>query len=333
MNVATGGFIQEEVKSVLPSLASLKLPVSSDLSLDAALTIYEALRPIMPAPASGAQRTADRLTDIVPHFEALILDGFGVINVGADPVEGIHDFLAIAADHDVTIMVLTNGATLETDMTAQKYANWNLPIPKAHVVSSRNAFIRDFLEPGGFGQVGILSKHARPPLFEGMLSLADYDVGDADFWERADHFAFLSAVDWQEEDQAQLEAALQKRPRPVHIANPDVTSPQTAFYAAEPGYWAARLMQTCDVPVHWYGKPHQPAYNLAFDALKTVTGRDIPRDSIGMVGDSLHTDILGGGAAGMQSILLTRYGLFREGGAAQAIEASGIHPDWIVDRL
>ena len=318
---------------MLPSFATLKLPAPDDLSLDAALTIYEALRPIMPAAVSGAQRMANRLTDIIPHFDALILDGFGVINVGNDPVDGIHDFLAMAANHDVTIMVLTNGATFETDMTAQKYANWGLPIPKAHVVSSRNAFVRDFLEPGGFGQVGILSKHANPPQFEGMLSLADYDDGDADFWERADHFAFLSAVDWQEDNQAQLEAALQKRPRPVHIANPDVTSPQSIFYAAEPGYWAARLMQTCDVPVHWYGKPHQPAYNLAFDALKTVTGRDIPRDRIGMVGDSLHTDILGGGAAGIQSILLTSYGLFREGGAEQAIKTSGISPDWIVDKL
>jgi glycerol-1-phosphatase len=318
---------------VLPSLASLNIPASSNLSLDAALTIYEALRPIMPAAAPGAERVADRLTNIIPHFEALILDGFGVINVGTDPVDGIDDFLAVAADHGVTIMVLTNGATLETKMTAQKYTNWNLPIPPHHVVSSRNAFIRDFLEPGGFGQVGILSKQATAPLFDGMLSLADYEDGDADFWERADHFAFLSAGDWQEDDQAQLEAALQKRPRPVHIANPDVTSPQSTFYAPEPGYWAARLLQTCDVPVYWYGKPHQPAYNLAFDALREVAGRDIPRDRIGMVGDSLHTDILGASAAGIQSILLTSYGLFRDGGVAQAIERTDISPDWIVDKL
>lgn len=325
-------FHAREVKSVLPTLMSLKIPASDDISLDAALNIYEALRPIMPKAEAGAQRVADRLTDIVPQFDALILDGFGVINMSADPVDGIHDFLTHAVDHGVTIIVLTNGATLETEMTAQKYARWNLPIPSHHVVSSRNAFIRDFLEPGGFGQVGILSKHASAPAFEGMLSLADYDGDDA-FWARADHFAFLSALDWHEDDQAQLEDALQKRPRPVHIANPDVTSPQPTFYAPEPGYWAARLMQTCDVPVYWYGKPHQPAFKLALDTLHTVTGRDIPRHRIGMVGDSLHTDILGASAAGIQSILLTGYGLFREGGASQAIENSGICPDWIVDQL
>lgn len=315
---------------MLTSLASLEIPSPNNLSLDAALTIYEALRPIMPTASAGAQRMADRLTDIVPHFDALILDGYGVINVGADPIDGIYDFLAEAAKHGVTIIVLTNGATLETEMTAQKYANWHLPIPPTHVVSSRNAFIRDFLEPGGFGKVGILSKQASPPLMDGMLSQLD---GEADFWEHADHFAFLSALDWHEDDQAKLEAALQKRPRPIHIANPDVTSPQSTFYAPEPGYWAARLMQTCEMPVHWYGKPHQPAYNLAIDALRRVTGREIARDRIGMVGDSLHTDVLGAGAAGMQSILLTRYGLFRDGGVTQAIKRSGICPDWIVDQL
>ena len=45
------------------------------------------------------------------------------------------------------------------------------------------------------------------------------------------------------------------------------------------------------------------------------------------------TDILGGGAAGLQSILLTGYGLFSDGGADDMIAACGITPDWIVDSL
>ncbi|MEL0233069.1 MAG: HAD hydrolase-like protein [Candidatus Puniceispirillaceae bacterium] len=49
-----------------------------------------------------------------------------------------------------------------------------------------------------------------------------------------------------------------------------------------------------------------------------------------MIGDSLHTDILGGGAAGMQTVLLTGYGLFAAGGADDMIDACGITPDWVV---
>jgi FMN phosphatase YigB (HAD superfamily) len=52
-----------------------------------------------------------------------------------------------------------------------------------------------------------------------------------------------------------------------------------------------------------------------------------------MVGDSLHTDILGARAAGLQAVLLTGYGLFCDGGAHDMIEACGIAPDWIAATL
>ena len=52
-----------------------------------------------------------------------------------------------------------------------------------------------------------------------------------------------------------------------------------------------------------------------------------------MVGDSLHTDILGARAAGLQAVLLTGYGLFCNGGAHDMIEACGIAPDWIAATL
>ena len=61
------------------------------------------------------------------------------------------------------------------------------------------------------------------------------------------------------------------------------------------------------------------------DYYRTRQGRHVA-----MIGDSLHTDILGGGAAGMQTVLLTGYGLFAAGGADDMIDACGITPDWVV---
>jgi ribonucleotide monophosphatase NagD (HAD superfamily) len=49
-----------------------------------------------------------------------------------------------------------------------------------------------------------------------------------------------------------------------------------------------------------------------------------------MVGDTLHTDILGGAAAGFKTILVTDYGLFRGHPIAPYIAASKIVPDFIV---
>ena len=52
-----------------------------------------------------------------------------------------------------------------------------------------------------------------------------------------------------------------------------------------------------------------------------------------MVGDTLHTDILGGAAAGLTTILVTNHGLFRDGGADAAIARTGITPDIVVDMI
>jgi ribonucleotide monophosphatase NagD (HAD superfamily) len=52
-----------------------------------------------------------------------------------------------------------------------------------------------------------------------------------------------------------------------------------------------------------------------------------------MVGDSLHTDILGGNAAGLKTVLVTDHGMFRDGGAEAAMKTSGITPDFIVNTV
>ena len=49
-----------------------------------------------------------------------------------------------------------------------------------------------------------------------------------------------------------------------------------------------------------------------------------------MVGDTLHTDVLGGAASGMGTVLITAHGLFTGRDTAPFIAASGIIPDAIV---
>ena len=50
-----------------------------------------------------------------------------------------------------------------------------------------------------------------------------------------------------------------------------------------------------------------------------------------MVGDTLHTDVLGGAAAGWRTVLVTGLGLVRELDVEAAIRESGIRPDFIVE--
>jgi len=129
------------------------------------------------------------------------------------------------------------------------------------------------------------------------------------------------------------------RPRPLHVANPDVAAPQAAGrFSAEPGYWTARMIQhlarhglTADVI--WYGKPNQMAFSMAQDFMAEIAGRRIDPARLAMVGDSLHTDILGGAAAGLKTVLVTQHGLFRGHKADPYFDHCAIRPDWVVDTL
>ena len=52
-----------------------------------------------------------------------------------------------------------------------------------------------------------------------------------------------------------------------------------------------------------------------------------------MIGDTLHTDILGGQGAGLATILVTDHGILAGRDTAPFIEASGIAPDIILPAI
>ena len=312
------------------SLSKLQFPAPDAISLDDVIAIYEGLRPVMPAPSSaGDQRRLDRLIDVLPHVDAMLLDGFGVINVGWRPVDGIHEFLAAAAALNVEIMVLTNGAGQGADSTWGKYRDWGLEIARDQVVSSRDALEADLLRVTAGRSVGALGPTSRPLGLEGEHTFADEEA----LFEHADCFAFLGAAGWSDSHQARLVSALGKGGRGLLVANPDVSAPLGDMFSSEPGYWAARAMQETGVVPQWFGKPHRLAFDLVLAALEARTSRRFDRRRVAMVGDSLHTDILGASASGLQSVLVTGYGLFRDGGSDAMISACGIAPDWIVSTL
>ena len=52
-----------------------------------------------------------------------------------------------------------------------------------------------------------------------------------------------------------------------------------------------------------------------------------------MVGDSLHTDILGGWVTGLKTALIAGYGFSSGHDVAGPIAASEIRPDYILERV
>ena len=306
-------------------LSPQSIPDPESLDAESVLDCYELAR--LPAPKrKGRAEPAANLLALVDRYDAFILDGYGVINLGPEPIPGIGDTIPALRAAGREVMVLTNGAGSPSRQTARRYAGWGLEFPERLVVSSRDA-----LEAS-------LAAQPRPGLW-GVMAQPDSELqtlpvetalleDDKELYRRAAGFIFIRSEGWSTARHMLLAQALRESPRPVLVANPDVSAPYPdRRLSAEPGYWALRIEAETGVRCEPYGKPFAPAFELALSRLGGAAAR---RDRVAMVGDGLHTDILGGLAAGLGTVLVTDHGLLKGlDWHARSVRA-GIVPDHVV---
>jgi len=137
----------------------------------------------------------------------------------------------------------------------------------------------------------------------------------------------LSGNDWTPGRQSLLADALRRRPRPVLCGNPDLVAPRETGLTLEPGFHAHALQDATGVAPVFYGKPFPDAFAIAARRI----AQDTPPHRIAMVGDTLHTDILGGAARGWRTILVRAHGLLKDLDHRALIRRTGIVPDFIVE--
>ena len=302
----------------------------SPMDVSRVVAVYETLRERGPSGDPRPARVCSRVRDMLDGLEALLLDGYGVLNTGAEAVPNAAALIGGAAAAGIPVLVLTNGASRPSPVTAARYRGLGLDVGDGQVVSSRDAMLDGMT--GLPGPIGVVDGAVELP--GGDDRFVPLDPSRPGGWREVADIAFFGSIGWGPRWQECLEGAIAAGV-PLHVANPDVAAPQEGGFSLEPGFWvAAALDAHPEAVVHWYGKPHGPAFDLAFGRIGDVTGRkDLRRDRMAMVGDTLHTDILGANAAGLKSILVTGHGLFRDGGADEAMEITGIRPDCLAAGL
>ncbi len=287
---------------------------------------YESLRDVLPqARFPKASQTGSSLRDTAEHFDAYILDAFGVLNRGETAIEGAVERMAELRAAGKKLIVLTNAASYTRVEILAKYHRLGFDFTADEVVSSRDI---------AFTNLPTLKND----LVWAAISAEGDDFSDAPDQARledlistpsllgtAGGFLFLSTARWGAEETLELSNALKAIPRPLVIANPDIVAPREDGLTIEPGMIAHDILAQTSTNAAFYGKPYDNAFDTALAKLT-----DIPRDRIAMVGDTLHTDVLGGAAAGIGTVLITDHGLFRGYDVTPFIEKSGIRPDWIV---
>ena len=141
---------------------------------------------------------------------------------------------------------------------------------------------------------------------------------------------FLGTSNWDPIFQEFLKDSLLDNPRPFFVSNPDIVAPHKNRFSIEPAFYTFHLInQGVNLPI-WFGKPYPQIFQMALERVEKMTGKNLNLSRVGMVGDTLHTDILGANSFGIKSILMTNHGLFKNQKISEMIKQSGIVPDFIV---
>ena len=289
----------------------------------AAFARYEAVRTRLPA-ARFPQRSLflPSLEEVADHVDGFLLDAFGVLNVGETAIPGAVARLASLRARGKRLVVLTNAASYTRPQLLAKYHRLGFDFAADEVVASRDVAVARLnqIAPGATWAAIAAAGDGFTDIPARLLDA----VADPDALDAADGILFLSAARWSPAMQERLVTSLSKNPRPLVIANPDIVAPREDGLTLEPGLFGHNLLDAVKTEVHWFGKPFPDAF------VEAIARTGLSAARLAMVGDTLHTDVLGGAAAGCQSVLVTDHGLFAGCDTAPYILASGITPDFIV---
>jgi glycerol 3-phosphatase-2 len=297
------------------------------MTMHEAFAAYQSVAHRLPrvGPPALCQLAAN-LDAIADDFDVFLLDAFGVLNIGESPIAGTPERVAGLQSAGKRVLVVSNAAGQPHSVLMAKYARLGYNFAADDVISSRRTILHA-LKSEPERRWGIMANES---LGREDLDALDFAFlgDDPSVYDTVEAFLFLGSTTWTLERQAMLRASLAKAPRPVLVGNPDIVAPREDGFSVEPGRYAHLLADQTGIAPRFYGKPFRNIFDLAFARLDPAT--DPAR--ILMVGDSLHTDVLGGQAAGIKTALIAGYGFFAGHDVFGPIRQSGIEPDYILDR-
>jgi len=283
---------------------------------------YQSIRRRLPRGVfTGSAIPLPDLELIMSRVDVFVFDSFGVLNVGEDVIPGAIERIRALRKIGKKVVVLTNAAATPLSKVEDKYAKLGFDFTADEIVSSRHILTDALCET----DPKMLWDVIAPPFAAVDTLPCKARHFDATASDDADGIIFLSSIGWQAADQACLLERLTVRPRPLWIGNPDLVAPWGESFSREPGSYAHDIWEETGIQPVFFGKPYANAF-------ETVRNKflGVPAERFLMLGDTLHTDILGAAAAGMKTGLVSGFGVLRDMDVDDCIQRSGIVPDYVV---
>lgn len=253
---------------------------------------------------------------ISDKYDAALVDLWGCLHNGVKPFAAAVSALEAFRDNGGTVLLLTNSPRPSSSVFTQLDSIGVSRTLYKGCVSSGDA-ARAALASGAYGKkIFALGPERDAPFYEGIADVEHVPLDQAtgivctglfdDTVETPDDYRaiFLSA---------------KNRGLKMLCANPDVMVDRgdKRIYCA--GALAQAYTQMGG-EAHYFGKPHPPIYDLAYQHLIEITGREILPKKIIAIGDGINTDIRGAIGEDIDSLFIT-------GGLAAGETATDGQPD------
>ena len=271
------------------------------------------------------------IRELLTDYKAIFFDSYGVLKNHRGLIPGVQHTINYLKDISIPFRILTNDASRSQVAQAERFTDIGIEgIDPAHIVTSgmmASQYLRHKVDSGLIAYIG--TEQAANAILDQRITAVP--ISELDFEKANDIVAIVflddEGYDWRSTINHTINL-LRRVNVPVIIANTDQIYPvaQNDVSLATGG-----IAQLAESVVRRrfikFGKPDSQMFNYAFNDLNQQ-GYGLERGDILMVGDTLHTDILGGNKFGAKTALVLT-GNTTERNAQMLIDSTGVIPDYI----
>ena len=267
---------------------------------------------------------------VIQQYDAIFFDAFGVLKNYNGLIEGVAETINKLYNNQKQFFILTNDSSRSPFELAKRYQQQGIDLITEENMISSGMLAREYLQLKiKKGTIAYLGTKNSAHYVEN-LGLPTLPISEV----QPENFSDISALVLLDEEGFNWESDLSKsinllrhKNIPVVVANTDRTYPvnNNQINIAIGGI-ANMLEDIVGKRFIRFGKPDVPLFIYAYEKLSAI--KSIPKDKILMVGDTLHTDILGGNKFGIHTALVLSGNTLPDQ-YHFLINSSGIIPDYV----
>ncbi|GAB3508142.1 HAD family hydrolase [Emticicia fontis] len=268
---------------------------------------------------------------VIKNYKVIFFDAYGVLKNYKGLIPGVEKTFEYLKETNKEFYILTNDASRKPQQLADSYHQLGIEdIVISNIISSGMLAMDYLKQKVKSGKVVFLGTEDSAYYIE-TLGLEAVPISELDIDDltgiRALAFLDDEGFDWKTDLNKTINL-LRRKNIPVIVANTDATYPVSKKEIAIAMGGLSDMIETIvGKQFVGFGKPDSQMFIFAYEHIKSA---GIEKKDILMVGDTLHTDILGGNKFGLDTVLVLS-GNTQAEDVEVKIQSSGIIPTYICE--